>query len=195
MLPFIRKHPELLLFGMLTAMFSSPGQTFLVSLFIPHMQESFGMTKTEIAGLYSLATLISAGLLPWIGRVYDRSKLLKFALVTGLLLTAGCLVLSRSTGLISVLIGFFLIRNLGQGAMTMTSLTTMTRYFGPTRGKALGISNLGFPMAEAFFPIVVSSWILANGWRSGWVLLAAATLLRGSHRGRNGEFGRRLRAS
>ncbi len=49
MIEFIRKYPWLLLFGVLTAAFSSPGQTFLVSLFIPHMREEFGLSQTEIA--------------------------------------------------------------------------------------------------------------------------------------------------
>jgi len=60
MLKLIKKYPELLSFGILTAMFSGPGQTFLVSLFIPEMKKEFGMSLTQISTLYSIATLLSA---------------------------------------------------------------------------------------------------------------------------------------
>jgi len=173
----IRKYPWLLLFGVLTAAFSSPGQTFLVSLFIPHMREEFGLSQTEIAGLYSFATLVSAFLLPLVGRLLDRMHLMSFTAAVGGLLALGCFVLSKGTGILSLLIGFLLIRNLGQGTLTMISSTTMARIFGHVRGKALGISNLGYPLGEAFFPILVSTAILAYGWRTGWFFLSLATAL------------------
>lgn len=176
MLQFIKKYPQLLLFGILTAMFSGPGQTFLVSLFIPSMREAFGITQTQIAGFYSLATLVSAFTLPFIGKLLDRSHLTVFTLIAGVLLAVGCLVLSQSTQIWMVIAGFVLIRNFGQGAMGMISSTTMARTFGPARGKALGVSNLGYPLGEAVFPLMMTAWIAAYGWRSGWVFLAALTL-------------------
>jgi len=177
MLELIRKYPRLLLFGILTAMFSGPGQTFLVSFFLPSMRESFSMSQTKIAFLYALATAASAFLLPWVGRMLDRTPLVWFTLIAGFLLSIGCLVLSKSTGVITVLIGFLLIRNLGQGTLAMISSTTMARVFGTMRGKALGIANLGYPLGEAIFPYVITSWILVHGWRSGWVLLAILMLI------------------
>jgi len=177
MIEFIKKYPQLLLFGILTAMFSGPGQTFLISFFIPHMRDEFSLSQTQIASLYSAATLISALLLPLMGRLLDRLRLVWFTLIAGFLLAVGCLILSRSQGLLAILIGFLLIRNLGQGTLSMVSSTTMARVFGMMRGKALGVANLGYPLSEALFPFFVSSWILAHGWRSGWVLLASLTIL------------------
>lgn len=172
-----RSHPHLLLFGLLTAMFSGPGQTFLVSLFIPGMRDSFAMTQTGIAGLYSGATLLSAFLLPWIGRLLDRVHLIRFTLAAAILLALGCLVLGLSNGWFLVLTGFLLVRNLGQATMSMLSSTTMARAFGSTRGKALGIANLGYPLSEAVFPVLITTWNLHFGWRAGWCLLAFLTLL------------------
>jgi len=177
MLELIKRHPQILLFGILATMFSGPGQTFLVSLFIPPMQESFGLTKSGIAGIYSLATLASAFFLPVMGNLLDRIHLIWFTLIAGILMAVGCLLLSVSQGLVLIFIGFFLIRNLGQGTLTMIASTTMARIFGSKRGKAIAISNLGFPLGEAIFPLLLSSWIFFYDWRSGWVLLAVLTLL------------------
>ncbi len=177
MLQIIKKYPQLLLFGMLTAMFSGPGQTFLVSIFIPGMRATFNMSQAKIAFIYSLATVFSACLLPLTGRILDKIHLTKFTLTAGMLLAIGCLVLSRSHGLLMLFLGFLLVRNLGQGTMSMIASTTMAKSFGRMRGKALGIANLGFPLSEAIFPLAISTWIAAYDWRSGWVLLAGLTLL------------------
>ena len=48
---FIR-HRSLISFGILAAAFSSVGQTYLVSLFIPSIQEMLNYTKSEISLLY-----------------------------------------------------------------------------------------------------------------------------------------------
>ncbi|MCF6158620.1 MAG: MFS transporter [wastewater metagenome] len=177
MLKLLRKYPHLLLFGLLTAAFSGPGQTFLVSLFIGPMRETFGYSQSGIASIYSVATLVSAGILPFHGRLLDRVRLVWFTLAAGFLLATGCFLLSWSQGFIMIFFGFLLVRNLGQGTLTMISSTTMARSFGSVRGKALGIANMGYPLSEAVFPILISSWILNYGWRSGWIFLTMLILL------------------
>ena len=56
--------------------------------------------------------------------------------------------------------------------MAMISSTTMARSFGTSRGKALGIANLGYPLSEALFPSLVVWAIASYGWRHSWSLLA-----------------------
>jgi MFS family permease len=177
MLQLIRQYPQLLIFGILTAAFSGPGQTFLVSLFIPAMRETFQYSQTEVSGIYAAATLCSALILPLMGRLLDRVHLLKFTLMAGFIVTCGCLCLSFSTGLFTIFFGFLLVRNMGQGGMSLISSTTMARVFGTRRGKALGIANLGYPLSEAIFPLLITAWIFAHGWRSGWLLLAGLMVL------------------
>lgn len=177
MLNFLKRYPQLLLFGILTAAFSGPGQTFLVSIFIGPMRDSYQLSQSSIAGLYSAATLVSALVLPFHGRLLDRLPLIGFTLTAGILLACGCLVLSFSSSLWMVFAGFFLVRNLGQGTLGMISSTTMARTFGRQRGRALGVANIGYPLSEAVFPFVLSGWIAVHGWRSGWVLLSVLVLL------------------
>jgi len=174
---FLKRYPDYLLFGVLTAMFSGPGQTFLVSIFLPHLQQEFNLSHSEISYLYSGATLASALSLPWLGKVLDRAHLTRFTLMAGSLLALGCMILGFASNLFMVFVGFFLIRNQGQGVLSLTSSTTMVRMFGKMRGKALGIANVGYPLSEALFPLGVVFWIERYGWRSGWIMLSFIILL------------------
>jgi MFS family permease len=172
MLKLIKKYPQIIIFGALSTMFSGPGQSYLASLFFPHMRGAFGMDRSVINGIYSAATLMSAVLLPVLGWMVDKMRVVRFALIAGVLLALGCLVLNQSQSLIAIGVGFFLIRNLGQGGLVLVSATTMARTFGHVRGKALSLAHLGYPIGEAIFPIIVTYCIFAYGWRAGWMLLA-----------------------
>ena len=57
MLKLIRSEWQLLLFGFLMTFWSSPGQTFLISLFSGELRAYLGLSDGEFAGIDSLATL------------------------------------------------------------------------------------------------------------------------------------------
>jgi hypothetical protein len=59
-LKLIRAEWQLLLFGFLMTFWSSPGQTFLISLFSGEIRAELSLSDGEFAAIYSLATLASA---------------------------------------------------------------------------------------------------------------------------------------
>ncbi|NND05332.1 MAG: MFS transporter [Saprospiraceae bacterium] len=165
-LTFITGHYRLLTFGILLAFFSSYGQTFLVSLYIPQIEAAFGFSNTTLSALYAAATMGSALTLPWIGRKVDVVALKRFA--TGVVLgcALACVILSLAHHTIVVLLGFFGLRLFGQGLLSHTSVSTMARAFELDRGKAISIAGLGHPLGEALLPIMVAFAISYLGWRS-----------------------------
>ena len=48
-----------------------------------------------------------------------------------------------------------MLRFFGQGAMTHAGETTMARYFGKNRGKALSVATLGGMIGVMFLPYIV----------------------------------------
>ena len=52
--------------------FSSPGQTYSISMFINEYIREFGWSRTFVSLLYSAATMLSGLLLFFVGRVIDR---------------------------------------------------------------------------------------------------------------------------
>jgi MFS family permease len=53
----------------------------------------------------------------------------------------------------------------------------MSRWFVANRGKALSVTNLGFSIGEACYPILVVSLLVFFTWQSVWVLAAGVAVL------------------
>jgi MFS family permease len=167
-LKLIRSEWQLLLFGFLMTFWSSPGQTFLISLFSGELRADLGLSDGEFAGIYSLATLLSAIVMIWSGSLVDRFDLkrLSLAIVVGLAL--GCGMMSFSYNVITLLISLFLLRQLGQGLMFIVSGTAMVRYLDEHKGKASALASMGYAVAEAVMPSLLVGLLLWVGWRQSW---------------------------
>jgi MFS family permease len=162
----LRDSLPLLAFGLLLTFFSSFGQTFLLSLYVPDIEALLGISNTVFGSLYAVATLSSAFTLPWLGGRFDRMPIRAYTLMVLVGLMAALLLLSSARHLIVVVIAFYGLRLFGQGLMSHTAVSAMARYFEGNRGKAIGIATLGHPIGEATLPLLVTLLIGGFGWRS-----------------------------
>jgi len=156
---------------------SSPGQTFLISLFSGEIRAELGLSDGEFAGIYSLATLLSAVVIVWSGSLVDRIELKKFSIIIVLGLGLGCGIISLSIGVLSLFIGLFLIRQLGQGLMFITSATAMVRYLDEHKGKSTALAGMGYAVSEAVMPSILVALLLWVGWRMSWLIAGIALVL------------------
>jgi MFS family permease len=171
------REPPLLTYGVSFALLSSLGQTFLISLFVPSFIRDFSLSDGSFGGLYSLATLVSATLLPWAGRHLDRVRLTRFSVAVVVLMAASALTLAAAPNVVVLGLALVGLRLSGQGLSGHTAYTVMARYAGARRGRALSIASLGFPAGEAVLPYLTAMAIVALGWRQTWVLYAAIALI------------------
>ena len=177
MLALIRSEWRFLLFGFLLTFWSSPGQTFFISLFSGELRADLGLSDGEFGAVYSLATLASAIVMVWSGSLVDRVDLGRFARWAVCGLAAGCLVVSFSNGIWMLIVGIFLLRQMGQGLMSHSSSTAMVRYLHRDRGKASALASMGYAVSEAVMPILVVTMIALVGWRQGWQVTAVVLLV------------------
>ena len=168
---------HLLAYGFLFMFWSSPGQTYLISLYSNEIRTEFALSHGEFGALYSLATLLSAGVLVWSGRLVDRVELMRLSLALVLLLALACWWMSAAGGVLSLLGALFLLRQIGQGLMSHTAVATMVRYFESARGRATAVAMVGFAVAEAVLPALTIAMITAVGWRMAWQYTATAIVL------------------
>lgn len=170
---FVRDNISLLLFGFLCTLLSGFGQTFLISLYVPTLQEEFGLSNAGFSAVYAVATLGSAFTLAYTGRFIDRVRITVF--VTRVLagLAFGLLLFAMSMHTAMLLMALYLLRLFGQGMLTHTALTGMARFFDLNRGKALSIAVLGYPAGEAVMPFLVVGLMGLTGWRVVAIISAA----------------------
>jgi MFS family permease len=176
-IPLIRSEWQLLLFGFAMTFGSSLGQTYFISLFSGEMRADLGLSHGDFGAVYSAATLASAVLLLWTGGLIDRMDLRRFSYLVTLGLVAGCLLLSASTGVITLFLAILALRHMGQGLMSMAGTTTMVRYIDGAKGKANALSGIGYSISEAVLPSLVIALLLLLNWRQSWVFWGVALLV------------------
>lgn len=167
----IRSHGRFLGFGLSLTFLSSFGQTFFISLFNESVRSDFALSHGEVGGAYSLATLASGFTLAWVGKRLDSTDLRRFTAALCVALAAASFGMALAAGAVSLVLAFFLLRLTGQGLLSHTSLTSMSRYFDVGRGKAMSIAGLGYPLGEAVLPLLAVFAIGALGWRQTWLVV------------------------
>lgn len=170
-------HPRLLSFGILLTLFSSFGQTFLISIFVPRILTDLGLGTGEFGTLYAAATVGSALSLPFFGRLLDRMHVRPYSLLVGAGLMFSCALMAVAWNAVALFVAVLGLRLTGQGLMGLTASTTMARSFTTTRGKALSISALGYPIGEGLLPMMVVLLMGVLGWRWSWGVLAGVVAL------------------
>ena len=161
--------------GFLLTLASCFGQTFFISLFSGELRATFDLSHGQLGGLYTGATLASALVLIWLGKTADWMQIPALSAIVIGVFAAACLLMASATSLVLLTLALFLLRLLGQGMLTHIAMTAMGRWFSAYRGRAVGVSSLGFSAGEAVLPFITIMLIGAIGWRQVW--LAAAALL------------------
>lgn len=170
----LRTNPKLIAFGFVIMFFTSPGQTYFISLFSGEIRSNLNLSHGEFGAIYSLATLASAFVLLKTGSLIDKVALPRIIALFVFLLAIACALMANSHAAWSLCIVIFLLRHMGQGLMSMTSSSAMMRYAGNAKAKANSISNMGYSVAEAVLPSCVVLLLLVMSWREAWYVTGLA---------------------
>ncbi|HRX14847.1 MAG TPA: MFS transporter [Spirochaetota bacterium] len=176
-LSFFRKNPGVLVIGFMLTFFSSFGQTFLISLFVPDIMKELAMSKSTFGSVYGAATILSSMTLAYVGKYADTMDIRKYTAATLLLLAISSAVTAVSVNIVLVFVGFWGLRLAGQGLMSHISSTSISKIFNSERGSALSITSLGFAAGEMVFPVIAGILILYSGWRFSMFVNAITALL------------------
>ena len=176
-LRFLATYRTILGFGLVTALSSSFGQTFFISLFLPYFMTDFDLSKSDFGFLYGGCTLLSAMCLPMLGARIDRLELKRYTALTIVGLAAAALAVSVAPHVVFLVIGIVGLRLSGQGLLGHISQTVMAREFTESRGKALGVAGLGYPLGEAVLPLACALALQFLPWTVVWQLVSAAAIV------------------
>jgi len=168
---------KVILFGFIFTFFSSFGQSFFIGLFNPHIRADLNITHGQFGSIYAFATLISSFTLILIGKMIDDYKLIRFSFFVILALFFSSIFFSYVNNIYLLIVGIFLLRLSGQGLMSHTASTSISRYFDFNRGKALSVAWLGLSAAEFIMPITIVFFLSLYSWRSIWLSIALIIIL------------------
>ena len=168
---------KVILFGFIFTFFSSFGQSYFLGLFNSSIREALSITHGQFGSIYASATLCSSLLLIWVGKKIDDVNIFKFAFFVTVLLSFACFFFSRITSVFLLFVAIFLMRFSGQGMMSHTASTTISRYFTRTRGKALSISWFGLSSAEFIMPVLMVYLLTIIDWQNLWLIFSITVLI------------------
>jgi len=168
---------KVILFGFIFTFFSSFGQSFFLGLFNSSIRDALSITHGQFGSIYASATLLSSLILVWIGKKIDDVNILKFSSFVIILLASSCFIFSKISSVIFLFFAIFLMRLSGQGLMSHTATTTISRYFDRSRGKALSTTWLGLSFAEFILPLFIVFLLSIIEWRNIWISISIIVIL------------------
>ena len=168
---------KVIIFGFIFTFFSSFGQSFFLGLFNSSIRETLSITHGQFGSIYASATLLSSFLLIWVGKKIDDINIFQFAFYVTLLLAFSCFFFSKISSIIFLFIAVFLMRFSGQGLMSHTATTTITRYFTKSRGKALSVGWFGLSTAEFILPVLIVYLLSITAWQNIWISISILVLI------------------
>ena len=168
---------KIVIFGFIFTFFSSFGQSFFIGLFNSSIRSDLNISHGQFGTIYALATLLSSFTLIWIGKKIDDFKLIYFSLFVIILLFFSSIFFSFISNIYFLIIGIFLLRLSGQGLMSHTASTSISRYFSLNRGKALSVTWLGLSFAEFIMPITIVFLLSIYPWRDIWIASAILIII------------------
>ena len=168
---------KVIIFGFIFTFFSSFGQSFFLGLFNAPIRNELGITHGQFGSIYASATICSSLILIWVGKKIDDYRILNYSFFVVILLFFSSLFFSFINSIYFLAVGIFLMRLSGQGLMSHTSTTTISRFFERSRGRALSTIWFGLSTAEFILPVLMTYFFLIYSWRTVWQGIAVLIIL------------------
>lgn len=168
---------RIVVFAAIGLAMTAPGQTVGMSVFVDHLIDGLGLTRSQVSGAYLVGTLVGAASLPLVGRWIDRWGVRLTMTTVGFAFAAALAGMAGVVGLVTLTVGFAGIRMLGQGSLTLVSTTSVALWFERRRGLALGVATAAGGAVMSLAPLVLTQVIEALRWRATWLVAAGAVLV------------------
>ena len=175
---FLLSDPKLLLYGFSILFFASYGQTFFISLFNTEIRLFYSLSDGEFGLVYAIATLSSSFILISFAKLIDHLDLRLYSLIITFGFLLACLgMVFLVNNILYLFLIIFMLRFFGQGAMDHAGGTTMARYFGNDKGKALSAATLGGMIGVMFLPYFALNFFKDKELNQLWLYAALSIII------------------
>ena len=163
--------------SMLAAFFTSPGQTYMVSVFNPSLREALDLSLTQLTGAYMFGTVLASLPQTYIGQLADRIGIRKTIFIIATLFSLACVFISQVNSLVMLFFAFFFLRMFGQGALELLSVNMLPMWFRDTLGTVSGIKNVMVNLMIGLVPVSILALIGMVGWRKSYIFAGTSVFL------------------
>jgi MFS family permease len=140
--------------------------------------DEFGWRRGEVAGIFSVTTLMIGLTSPLAGFLLDRFGPRRL-FVGGALVTAGGMAAtSAGRSLSHLYLTYGILTGIGQSALTSTqNMVVVSKWFPHGVGRAIGLADIGTGLGVILIVPAAQGLILCLGWRIALCALAGFTVL------------------
>jgi MFS family permease len=150
---------------------------YSAGIFLKPIAAEFGWSRTALSSVNLVAAVALAATAPFVGLIADRIGARVIALVSGIGLCVGFLLLSRTPGHLPTFLALIALAVLlGAGASPVVFTRLINQRFDKARGTALGLAQMATGIAGALLPPLLLPYVAQHGWRAGYVALAVVSL-------------------
>jgi MFS family permease len=152
---------------------------YVSSLFLDAIRDAEGGTRGQIT-LMAGVGLLGFVFAPLLGMAADRFGVRRMASVFTLAMTCGWVLLATLPfHVVTYTTVFAFTAYFGLGAGSLVYACAVVGWFQRSRGVALGLAATGVSLYAIATPPILHDIIQAHGWRAGFLLLAALTVIFG----------------
>jgi MFS family permease len=146
-------------------------------VFFKPLQDVFGWSNANISLAYSIS-MITFGIMGFVmGALNDRFGPRIVTTISGILLGAGYLLMSRVNTLWQICLVFGIIIGVGMSGMWVPQLSSIARWFTKRRNLVTGIVLGSVGIGQLIAPPVISRALSVYDWRSVYIVLGILVLL------------------
>jgi OFA family oxalate/formate antiporter-like MFS transporter len=147
------------------------------AVFIQHLGDSMGWSRTSLAGVKTVGRLTEAVIAPILGPLIDRYGA-RWLMAIGGVVSGLALMLAATVDELWQLYLFlgFMAPMGGVCLGGFVASVTVANWFIAKRGRAVGLVQMGISLGTTVLPLVASGLIEVWGWRGAWVALGAVNI-------------------
>ncbi|MDP2917267.1 MAG: MFS transporter [Dehalococcoidia bacterium] len=153
------------------------GTTATFSVFLKPMLAEFGWSRGETALALSMAVIVQAFLAIAMGWLTDKLGPRLVLMTFGSLLGIGYLLISVVQALWQFQLDFAILIAIGLSTLSVPGMATISRWFTRRRALMIGIVQAGGGIGGLIYAPFVGWLISVNGWRFGYLVMGAITLV------------------
>lgn len=153
------------------------GVRYSFGVFFKSLEAEFGLNRTATSAVFSTYMVLCAGIAVLGGWLLDRHGPRKLVFTMALFTVASLLLTGRTTAPWQLFITYSVLLALGTGAMYVSLMSTISRWFEKKRGLALGIAGSGVGLGTVVMAPFATFLISTSNWRTAFSVVGAVAVL------------------